>query len=126
MAVEVGLDGRHWGTPEGSAILTYSARHHTLTVAVQASGVTPGRHAAHIHLGACRSQGPIQYSLGDLVANSHGVILPAVRIFRHVTQPVPAGGWYLNIHQGNMNTIVSNGMPTILFRPLLCADISGR
>lgn len=126
IAVEVGPDGRHWGTPQGSAVLTYNARRRTLTVAVQATGVTPGRHAAHLHLGSCRSQGPIKYSLGDLVANSHGTILPAVRVFRHVTQPVPAHGWYLNIHQGNMDNIVSNGMPTILFRPLLCADIKGR
>ena len=126
IAVEVGPDGRNWGTPRGQAILSYNAAHHTLTVAVQASGLTPGRHAAHIHLGSCRSQGAIKYSLGDLVADRHGAILPAIRVFRNVTAPVPAHGWYLNIHQGNMNTIVSNGKPTIFFRPLLCADIRGR
>ena len=61
IAVEVGPDGRHWGTPQGSAILAYSARHHTLTVAVQASGVTPGagpRHRAGktCHRSAMRSR----------------------------------------------------------------------
>ena len=33
------------------------------------------------------------------------------------------GGWYLNLHQGNSNNILSNGQPTINFRPLLCANI---
>ena len=37
--------------------------------------------------------------------------------------PIPAHGWYLNIHQGSSATILSNGQPTIFFRPLLCADI---
>jgi hypothetical protein len=37
--------------------------------------------------------------------------------------PIPAHGWYLNIHQGNSATILSNGQPTIFFRPLLCANI---
>ena len=32
---------------------------HTLTVTVHARGVTPGPHAAHIHLGSCMSQGPV-------------------------------------------------------------------
>ncbi len=40
-----------------------------------------------------------------------------------VTGPVPSTGWYLNLHQGNSNTILSNGQPTIAFRPLLCANI---
>ena len=40
--------------------------------------------------------------------------------------PIPASGWYLNIHQGNSYQIRSNGSPTIYFRPLLCANISGR
>jgi hypothetical protein len=40
-----------------------------------------------------------------------------------VTTPVPATGWYLNLHQGNSNNILANGQPTINFRPLLCADI---
>lgn len=31
---------------------------------------------------------------------------------------------YLNIHQGNSNNILSNGQPTIYFRPLLCANIN--
>jgi hypothetical protein len=51
----------------------------------------------------------------------------AVRVFTNVTAPIPARGWYLNIHQGNSGNILTRGgQPTIFFRPLLCADIRGR
>jgi hypothetical protein len=124
-AVEVSPSGRSYGTPRGRATISYSARRHTLTVTVSASGVTPGPHAAHIHLGSCQRQGPVLYMLRDLVAGRHGRIVHAVRVFTNVTAPIPATGWYLNIHQGNSGDILSNGQPTIFFRPLLCANIRG-
>jgi hypothetical protein len=40
-----------------------------------------------------------------------------------VTTPLPASGWYLNLHQGNGGSILANGSPTISFRPLLCGNI---
>lgn len=123
--VEVSRRGVSYGTPHGGAALTYSARRRTLTVTVRARGLTPGPHAAHIHLGRCRSQGPVLYMLRDLVANRRGVIVHAVRVFTGVMTPIPAHGWYLNIHQGNSRDILSGGQPTILFRPLLCSDING-
>jgi Cu/Zn superoxide dismutase len=123
--VEVSPDGRNWGTPRGWATISYSARRHTLTVTVHASGLTPGPHAAHIHLGSCMSQGPIKYMLRDLIADRRGRVRHAVRVFTNVTAPIPARGWYLNIHQGNSGNIASNGQPTIFFRPLLCQDIHG-
>jgi hypothetical protein len=123
--VEVGPGGTSYGTPRGRATISYSARLRTLTVTVQASGLTPGPHAAHIHLGSCESQGPVLYMLKDLVANRRGQIVHAVRVFTHVTKPIPAHGWYLNIHQGNSGNILSHGQPTIYFRPLLCANIAG-
>jgi CHRD domain len=123
IAVEISRGGTSYGTPHGRATLAYNASRQTLTVTVHASGVTPGPHAAHIHLGSCMSQGPVKYMLRDLVANRRGQIVHAVRVFTHVTAPIPAHGWYLNIHQGNSGNILSNGQPTIYFRPLLCADI---
>src|ERR1700733_12675415 len=124
--VEVSTAGVNYGTPQGSARLSYNARRHTLTVVVHASGVTPGPHAAHIHLGSCMSQGPVKYMLKDLVANRRGRITRAVRVFTNVTKPIPARGWDLNIHQGNSGNITgSHGNPTIHFRPLLCANING-
>ena len=125
IAVEVSPGGASWGTPRGRAAISYNAQRRTLTVTVQASGLTPGPHAAHIHLGSCLSQGPVKYMLPDLVANRHGRIAHAVRVFTHVTAPIPAHGWYLNIHQGNSGDILRNGQPTIFFRPLLCANIRG-
>jgi Cu/Zn superoxide dismutase len=124
-SVEYSYTGVSYGTPRGLATVSYNSRRKTLTVTVSASGVTPGLHAAHIHLGSCMSQGPVKYMLKDLLANSSGQIVNAVRVFTNVTTPIPASGWYLNIHQGNSNQILSNGNPTIYFRPLLCADISG-
>ena len=123
IAVEVSQRGVSYGTPRGRATVAYNASRQTLTVTVHASGVTPGPHAAHIHLGSCMRQGPVIYMLRDLVAGRRGRIAHAVRVFTHVTAPIPAHGWYLNIHQGNSGNILSNGQPTIYFRPLLCADI---
>ena len=123
ISVEVTRKGVSYGTPQGVAILVYSGSRHTLTVTVHARGVAPGRHAAHIHVGSCMSQGPVLYMLRDLIANRRGVIVHAVRVFTGVTTPIPAHGWYLNIHQGNSGDILSNGQPTIFFRPLLCSDI---
>jgi Cu/Zn superoxide dismutase len=122
-AVEVSASGRNYGTPQGQATLTYDPSAQTITVTLNASGVTPGAHAAHIHIGSCQSQGPVQYMLADFYANGNGRINHETRVVTGVTTPLPASGWYLNLHQGNMNTIVSNGQPTIAFRPLLCANI---
>jgi hypothetical protein len=121
--VEVGQKGVRYGTPQGRAIVAYDGYRHTLTVTVHARGVTPGLHAAHIHLGSCMNQGPVEYMLRDLLANRHGTIEHAVRVFTNVTTPIPAHGWYLNIHQGNSGDILSGGQPTIFFRPLLCANV---
>jgi hypothetical protein len=126
IAVEVSPGGVRYGTPRGRATISYNASRQTLTVTVTASGVTPGPHAAHIHLGSCQSQGPVKYMLRDLVASRRGRIVHAVRVFTHVTAPIPASGWYLNIHQGNSGDILSNGQPTIFFRPLICANIRPR
>ena len=124
ISVEVSRRGVSYGTPHGRASVLYNSTRKTLTVTVNASGVTPGRHAAHIHLGSCQSQGPVLYMLKDLVANHRGRIVHAKRVFTHVTKPIPASGWYLNIHQGNSGNIqTKSGQPTIFFRPLLCANI---
>jgi len=61
--------------------------------------------------------------LMDFVANGAGRIVNQVRTVTGVTMPVPATGWYLNLHQGNSNNILANGQPTVNFRPLLFANI---
>ena len=119
-AVEAGFPA---GSLQGRATLVYDPSAQTITVTLTASGVSPGAHAAHIHIGSCQSQGPVQYMLMDFTADGNGNIDHQTRVVTDVTTPLPATGWYLNLHQGDMNNILSNGQPTIEFRPLLCANI---
>jgi Cu/Zn superoxide dismutase len=121
--VEVSAHGTNYGTPQGWASITYDPRAETISVTVNASGLTPGAHAAHIHVGSCESQGAVQYMLMDFTANADGRIAHETRTVTNVTTPPPASGWYLNLHQGNSNNILFNGNPTINFRPLLCGNI---
>ena len=122
-ALEVTPGGMSLGTPSGHAVVAYDPVTMKLTITVSASGLTSGLHAAHIHVGSCASQGGVLYMLMDLKADSHGNISAQTRTILGVNAPLPATGWYLNLHQGNSNTILSNGMPTIAFRPLLCQNI---
>lgn len=108
------------------ATVTYDPFGKTISVTVSASGLTPGAHAAHIHVGNCASQGAVQYMLMDFTANGDGRIDHETRTVTDVTTPLPAGGWYLNLHQGNSNNILANGNPTINFGPLLCGNIAPR
>jgi Cu/Zn superoxide dismutase len=122
-ALDITGDGTEYKTLTGTATLVYDPAAQTLTVTVNASGLTPGAHAAHIHIGSCASQGSVQYMLMDLMANSQGQVDGETRVISGVASPIPATGMYLNIHQGDSNTILANGQPTIAFRPLLCANI---
>jgi Cu/Zn superoxide dismutase len=124
IAVEVNQNGKNYGTPQGHATIAYDPNAQTITVTLTASGITPGAHAAHIHIGSCQSQGKVQSMLQDFTADGNGSISHETRVVTGVTTPLPATGWYLNLHQGDMNNILSNGQPTILFRPLLCANIN--
>jgi Cu/Zn superoxide dismutase len=119
----VGDGGGIWGGLQGRVVITYDRDARTISVMVNATGLEPGAHAAHIHVGSCSAQGAVQYPLTDFIANARGQIVNQTRVVTHVTTPLPARGWYFNLHQGNMNDIVANGRPTIYFRPLLCADI---
>jgi Cu/Zn superoxide dismutase len=124
-AVVVSSTGVSYGTPEGTATITYTPDARTLTVVVNASGLIPGAHAAHIHVGSCQSQGPVKYMLMDFVANARGKIVNQTRTVPDVKTSIPHSGWYFNLHQGNhSNILTSSGAPTIFFRPLLCSDIS--
>jgi hypothetical protein len=109
----------------GSATIVYNPDTKTVSVTVNATGLTPGAHVAHIHVGSCQQQGAVAYTLmPDFTANSHGVISNETRTVKGVTAAKMSGGWYLNLHQGNSRNIVtSSGQPTINFRPLLCANI---
>ncbi len=120
-AIETGFPQ---GSLHGHATLVYDPNAKTITVTLNASGLAPGAHAAHIHLGSCQSQGPVKFVFIDFIADSHGNIHNQTRVVTGVTTVMLNDGWYLNLHQGNSNDILSKGgQPTIFFRPLLCANI---
>jgi hypothetical protein len=113
-----------WGVIRDALVsISYDPAARALSVTVDASGLTPGAHAAHIHAGSCRRQGGVVYSLTDFTANAYGAIVHETRTVTGVTTVNFGGGWYFNLHQGNAGTITSNGNPTIFFRPLLCSNI---
>ncbi|MGW3635211.1 CHRD domain-containing protein [Streptomyces sp. NPDC005122] len=122
-AVSFDPNGNNLGNPSGTESVTYDPAAHTLRITVTAHGLTPGAHAAHIHLGTCRTQGEVKYMLADFQADSRGDIVKESRTVTNVMTAPPTSGWYLNLHQGDMNSILSNGVPALSFRPLLCADL---
>jgi hypothetical protein len=107
----------------GTASISYDPAARTLSVTVDASGLTPGAHAAHIHSGSCQQQGSVVYALADFTASSQGAIAHETRTVTGVNVMKFGHGWYFNLHQGSASTITAGGQPTISFRPLLCSDI---
>jgi CHRD domain len=122
--VTVDTNGVSFGQPAGRTTITFNAAAQTLTVTVTASGLNPGSHAAHIHLGSCQSQGAVKYMLPDFVADANGDVVDQTRVVTGVTSVPGPGSWYLNLHQGSMNQILANGAPTLSFRPMLCTNIT--
>lgn len=116
--------GSYLGRLHGWAKVAYSPRAHRLSVTVTAYGLAPGAHAAHLHLGSCQEQGAVKYMLADFVADSHGAIVNQTRTVSGVSSAPPASGWYLNLHLGDGHDILAKGMPTVNFRPELCAGVS--
>lgn len=112
------------GMPAGGTAITYDQSAQTLTITVTAYGLTPGPHAAHIHLGSCQDQGAVKYMIPDFTADSSGAIVDQARVVTGVTGFPGPGNWYLNLHLGGMNQILANGNPTLYFRPMLCTNIT--
>ena len=119
-----GPTGNYQGRLHGWAKVSYSAAKRTLSVTVTAFGLPPGPHAAHLHLGTCQDQGGVRYMLMDYVANASGYIADQTRTVTGVGAAPPSGGWYVNLHLGDGKTILAHGMPTLSFRPELCANIT--
>lgn len=115
--------------PRGWASFSYNASDpssptgQSVTVTIRASGFEPGTtHAAHVHSGSCASQGAVVVMLPDLTADAGGNVSATDTV---PVNQAPQGPLYINVHQGNSNTILSaNGTPTLSFRPLLCGDVT--
>ena len=109
----------------GTASLAYGSADHKLRVDVKASGLDPNSvHAVHIHKGSCAAQGDVLYPLPDLKADGSGNASLTATVDNAATAP-PATGWYLNVHRGPMSQILNDNAPTLLFAPILCADVTG-
>jgi hypothetical protein len=112
-----------WGVIKpGSATIVYDPGAKTVSITVNATGLAPGAHAAHIHAGSCQQQGAVVHMMTDFTADPHGVISNETRTVHGITA-MKVSGWYLNLHEGNSENILSNGQPTVNFRPILCANI---
>jgi Cu/Zn superoxide dismutase len=120
-AVDQSISGVDLGTLSGTATVTYDPNAHTLAVTLNARGLTPGNHAAHIHSGSCQAQGGVLYMLMDYTADGSGDVVNQTRTATGVTSMPATGTWYLNLHQGDSNSILVNNQPALSFRPLLCA-----
>jgi Cu/Zn superoxide dismutase len=71
----------------------------SFTIRLEATGLQPATtHLAHIHAGACGTNGAIVFPLESMVANGSGDAAATTWI-RHPYQ-VPASGWSVQIHKG--------------------------
>jgi hypothetical protein len=129
VAQDVNASGQNFGTPHGVATVVYDAGAQTLTVTVNATGLTPGAHAAHIHAGSCQQQGGVLYMLTDFQANATGQVIDQTRTVTGVAGLPANGMWYLNLHLGSGNAqgdptfiLTPGGTPSQYFRPLACAN----
>lgn len=91
----------------GTARIVYDASSRRTTITLHATGLTPGIHFAHIHIGHCGQNGVIKYVLTTLHANKDGAassttVLPYALSGAHL---------YVLIHGigGKAFTIVSCG-----------------
>lgn len=98
----------------GEAHLSISNQ--TLTVQLSLTGLFPhSSHAAHIHEGACASQGPVLYTLPVIKADATGKATITATFPNVVT--IPATGWYVHVHHGK-DLSTQTG-----FDPIACGNI---
>jgi len=122
-AIDQTTSGTDLGTLSGTATVTFDPAAHTLAVTLNATGLPQGSHAAHIHNGTCQAQGGVRYMLMDYVADAKGRVVNQTRTVTGVTTMPAHGTWYLNVHLGDSNSILTSaGTPALSFRPLLCTN----
>jgi hypothetical protein len=98
----------------GKATLKLSGS--TLTVTLTLSGLAPNsKHAAHIHMGNCTSQGKVLYPLTTVAADASGNATVSTTI-NNVTA-IPSSGWYVNVHNSTELTTQAG------FDPIACGNV---
>jgi hypothetical protein len=68
----------------------------SVTVWVNVSGLAPGAHAVHLHVGTCAEHSTIAVSLGDVTAGLDGKA--TMKIASTSTIPVAGTGYSLDVH----------------------------
>lgn len=125
VTLKVAAPQKNGETPAGTVKLTYDGTQHSLQVVLHATGLPAGSaHAVHIHTGSCAAQGAVLYPLPDLQADGAGDGSLTATV-DNVATPPPATGWYVNVHMGPMSQILDGNTPTLLFAPILCANVTG-
>ena len=120
--VDVAADGQNQGQLGGTASVSYDSAAQTITISLNATGLTPGAHTAQIDMGSCQSQGSTLYTPMDFQADSNGNIVNQTRTVTGVSSAPASSGWYLDLHEGGSGSITMNGSPALDFRPVLCAN----
>ena len=89
--------------PEGIATIGWDPASHGLTVKLSLVGLAPSStHPAHVHSGSCTKQGPVVYTLNNVLADAHGVGSSTTLIQNVKT--IPTTGWYVNVQNGPGDT----------------------
>ncbi len=106
-----------------SGLAELTVTNNRLAVTVTMQGLEPNsKHAAHIHIGSCVSQGKIVYPLNPVVVNAVGDG-KSITTIDNVTA-VPRSGWYINVHLGS-NVDASTTSQTDM-DPIDCGDFTPR
>ncbi|GHP00907.1 hypothetical protein KSF_109540 [Reticulibacter mediterranei] len=78
--------------------MVWDANLQQLSVSLQVSGLAPGRHPTHLHLGTCKAPGALLYPLPDLQANDFGQATMKPVIIKNVAH-LPQE-FLINVHNG--------------------------
>ena len=103
--------------PSGFARLRWNAQTTVLTVTIRLNGLQAmTHHPAHVHTGACPSDGSIIYALNDVVADAAGNG-SSVTTIPNVKGGIPAAGWHINVHSGPTLNTPAQALP------ITCGDV---
>jgi len=69
-----------------------------VSIWVKLSGLTPGAHALHLHVGSCAAPGAVAVSLGDVTAGPDGTVF--TKVTANSSIPVVGKGYSLDVHAG--------------------------
>lgn len=85
--------------PQGMATISWDSTSYGLTVKLSLIGLAPNStHPAHVHSGSCTKQGPVVYTLNNVLGDARGVG-SSTTVIQNV-KTIPASGWYVNVQNG--------------------------